>query len=192
MTPSVLVVAFSRQPAFPLVPVSVRAVPPFSLLLPVSAISCLLPLIMEYGGFRLTAPAHGMLTLPAVLKRGLSIVPGDILSLQSFPPFVQLEIYREFLADRWELVALEAQWKYVEGFLVRTLTAVDAKGRLPIPRAILDVRRGEAFRLQVFNRWQVHTLFLFRLPPKPPQKQLGIHRIAGQIAAPGCEARISQ
>lgn len=131
-----------------------------------------------------------MLTLPAVLKRGLSLMPGDILSLQPFPPFVQLEIYREFLADRWELVALESQSKYVEGFLVRTLTAVDGKGRLPIPRAILDVRRGEAFRLQVVNRWQVHTILLFRLPPKPPQKQLGIHLIAGQVAAPGCGTRV--
>lgn len=146
---------------------------------------------MEYGGFRLTAPAHGILALPAVLRRGFSLMPGDILSLQSFPPFVQLEIYREFLADRWELVALEPQWKYVEGFLVRTLTAVDAKGRLPIPRAILDVRRGEVFRLQVVNRWQTHTLFLFRLPPKAPQKQLSIRQIAGQVAAPGYGARIS-
>jgi hypothetical protein len=140
---------------------------------------------MEYGSFQLTARSAGILTLPATLRRGLALVPGDILSVQHFPLSVQLEIYREFLADRWELVAPAARWEYLEQFLLRTLTAIDAKGRLPIPPAILEVCRGETFVLQVFSRGHIHSLFLFQLPPKPPQKQLSIRQIAGQVARPG-------
>lgn len=138
---------------------------------------------MNHGTFVLTAKSAGKLTLPSSLRRGLALMPGDLLSVQHFPLSVQLEIYREFLAERWELVAPAARWEYLQQFLQRTLTAIDAKGRLPIPTAILDVRRGEAFGLQVFHRGHVHSLFLFRLPPKPPQKRLSIRQIAGQVAA---------
>jgi len=86
-----------------------------------------------YGSLQLTAKSVGLLTLPSSLKRGLALVPGDILSVQHFPLSVQLEIYREFLADRWELVAPEARREYLGQFLLRTLTAIDAKGRLLIP-----------------------------------------------------------
>jgi len=141
------------------------------------------------GSFQLTPKSNGILTLPSSLRRGLALVPGDVLSVQHFPLSVQLEIYRELLADQWELVAPQARWQYLQQFLLRTLTAIDAKGRLPMPPAILQVRRGEAYGLQVFNRGHVHSLFLFQLPPKPPQKQLGARQIAGQVAAPGCGAR---
>jgi hypothetical protein len=137
--------------------------------------------------FQLTAKSDGILTMPAVLRRGLVLVPGDILSVQHFPLSVHLEIYREFLAERWEFFAPETRWEYLQQFLLRTLTAIDAKGRLPIPPVILRVRKGETFTLQVFCRGHVHSLFLSRIPPKLPPKHLSVRQAAGQAAlTQGC------
>ena len=120
---------------------------------------------MEHSGnFRLTAYAKGKLVLPLLLRRGLGLVPGDLLCLEDSGTAVGIQIYREIFARRWEFVPRETRWMNVEMFLSETLAAMDEHGALVMPEEVLEVRKGETYALVAFRCSDRHVLFLEREP----------------------------
>jgi len=116
------------------------------------------------GIFLLTASEKRTLFLPPLLRRGLALAPGDLLSTEPSLRSIGFQIYREVLAHKWELVDRETRWMNLEMFLRRPLAAIDARERLVIPRKVFRVWQGETYKLTVFKISDRHILSLDRRP----------------------------
>ncbi|HSS51506.1 MAG TPA: hypothetical protein VLX28_21390 [Thermoanaerobaculia bacterium] len=115
------------------------------------------------GQFELTVKVAGVLSLPARITHGLSVVPGDLFFLhEELPGVLSLEIYHELLADNWEALSPVNRWRYLEKFLSRPVTALSCKGDLAIPEELFPLRKGENVWLWVARFGLTHKLLLFQ------------------------------
>jgi hypothetical protein len=106
----------------------------------------------DCGTFELTAWDDGILRLPPLLSRGLSLEPGDILFIERGERALFLRIYREFLAFHLGVIARyreEDHFSALSEILSKVPTAIDEHGELIIPPEVLKVEEGETLTLHV-------------------------------------------
>ena len=113
--------------------------------------------------FELIVVSAGRLGLPQEVCAALHLGPGDLFSLVKHPISLQLESYREFLAENWEAFSRPTRWLYVEEFLRRPMTALEADWAISIPSAFLPLVLGDRLVLEVVTRGLSHDLFLYLL-----------------------------
>jgi len=118
--------------------------------------------ILPPDHFALETEAEGRLPLPPAVRESLGLEPGDLLSLTRNEISVRLDLYGELLDDLRRSVKEPQNWRWLEQFLRRTLTAVGEDGSVAIPPELLALRPGDRLVLEVVQQGLGHTLYAYR------------------------------
>lgn len=112
--------------------------------------------------YELLIEVEGQLQFPLAVQEALKLEPGDLLSLTRNEISVRLDLYGELLADLRRSVKEPENWRWLEQFLRRALTAVGEEGSVAIPPELLALRPGDRLVLEVVQQGLGHTLYVYR------------------------------